>query len=99
MPDETPRRRGRQWLNPESANWLKQNWDLYGPPEAQADLIAGGPDTPKAEAQERVNGIMSGVAGHLMPEEVKAELRRRGLEVPEPDGEWPSRQTRSDHHG
>jgi hypothetical protein len=81
----------QQWLTPESANWLKRHWDLHGPVEWQADLIAGPTGTPQDEAQENVNNMMRGVTGHLMPEAVREELRRRGLTVPPPTGDWPSR--------
>lgn len=70
--------------NVESQNWIRQSWPLEGPASYQADMIAGDRGWPKADAQLRVNTFMQGWIAQWLPEDVKAELERRGLVVPPP---------------
>jgi hypothetical protein len=68
--------------NEASQNYLRQSWPLDGSAASQADFIAGAHGTPQARAQQLVNQLMQNWIGQWLPDDVKAELERRGLVVP-----------------
>jgi hypothetical protein len=68
--------------NEASQNCLRQSWPLDGPVAEQANFIVGVSATSQTTAQQRVDQVMQNWIGQFLPDDVKAELERRGLVVP-----------------